>query len=93
MPAYLIATVKVTDDAWIPEYAAKVHDIAAKHGGKYLSRSANLTQLEGEAPNADVVALIEFPSVDAAQAFAGRSRLCAFRRGPSGRDNQLSFRD
>ena len=71
MAVYLIAQVKVTDDAWIPDYAAKVHDIAANHGGRYLSRSANLTQLEGEAPNADVVALIEFPSVEAAQAFAG----------------------
>jgi len=27
MPVYLIADVKVTDDAWIPDYAAKVHDI------------------------------------------------------------------
>lgn len=71
MAAYLIAQVKVTDDAWIPDYAAKVHDIAAKHGGKYLSRSASLTPLEGEAPDADVIALIEFPSVEAAQAFAG----------------------
>ena len=69
MAAYLIALVKVTDDAWIPDYAAKVHDLAAKHGGKYLSRSANLTNLEGAAPNADVVALIEFPDVAAAQAF------------------------
>jgi len=33
MPVFLIADVKVTDDAWIPEYASKVHDIVAKHGG------------------------------------------------------------
>lgn len=78
MPAYLIATVKVTDDAWIPEYAAKVHDIAAKHGGRYLSRSANITQLEGDAPNADVVALIEFPSVEAAQALANDPEYAPF---------------
>ena len=64
MAAYLIAQVKVTNDAWIPEYAAKVHDLAAKHGGKYLSRSANVTQLEGDAPDVDVIALIEFPSVE-----------------------------
>jgi uncharacterized protein (DUF1330 family) len=71
MTVYLIAQVKVTDDGWIPDYAAKVHDLAAKHGGKYLSRSAKITVLEGDAPGCDVVALIEFPSLEAAQAFAG----------------------
>ena len=49
MPVYLIADVKVTDDAWIPDYAANVHDIVHKHGGKYLSRSANITTIEGDA--------------------------------------------
>ena len=42
MTVFLIADVKVTDDAWIPEYATQVHDIVAKHGGKYLSRSGNI---------------------------------------------------
>jgi len=70
MPAYLIAQVKVTDDAWVPEYAAKTHEIAERHGGKYLSRSANITTLEGDAPDTSLIALVEFPSVDAAKAFA-----------------------
>jgi len=70
MSAYLIANVKVNDDSWIPEYAQKVHDIVHKHGGKYLSRSGNLTPIEGELPDVTVIALIEFPSVDAARAFA-----------------------
>ena len=48
MSVYLIADVKVTDDSWIPDYAANVHDIVRKHGGKYLSRSANITNIEGE---------------------------------------------
>ncbi len=77
MAAYLIALVKVKDDAWIPDYAAKVHDIAAKHGGRYLSRSAALTGLEG-VPPADVVALIAFPDVAAAQAFAGDPEYAPF---------------
>ncbi|TNC52014.1 DUF1330 domain-containing protein [Rubellimicrobium rubrum] len=70
MPAYLIAQVKVTDDSWIPDYAARVHDIAARHGGRYLSRSGNVRVLEGERPDVTLVALIEFPSADAAEAFA-----------------------
>ncbi len=35
MAVYLIAHVKVTDDAWLPDYAANVHDIVHKHGGTY----------------------------------------------------------
>ena len=70
MTAYLIANVKVTDDAWVPDYAAKVHDIAAKHGGKYLSRSGAIDTLEGDAPDLTLVALIEFPDKAAARAFA-----------------------
>ena len=69
MTAYLIADVKVTDDTWIPEYAAKVHDIVHKHGGKYLSRSGNITNIEGETLDTTLIALLEFPSVEAAQAF------------------------
>ncbi len=43
MTVYVIADVKVTDEAWIPDYAAHVHDIVHNHGGKYLSRSGNIT--------------------------------------------------
>ena len=47
MTAFLIADIKVTNDKWIPEYAASVHDLVHKHGGKYLSRSGNVKTLEG----------------------------------------------
>ncbi len=70
MPVYLIADVKVTDDAWIPDYAANVHDIVHKHGGKYLSRSANITNMEGEPLDTTLIALMEFPSLESAQAFS-----------------------
>ena len=69
MAVYLIADVKVTDDAWIPKYAANVHDIVKKHGGRYLSRSANITTLEGEDLDTTLIALLEFPSLEAVQAF------------------------
>ena len=70
MPVYLIANVKVTDDAWIPGYAAAVHDIAKKHGGRYLSRSGNIHTIEGDAPDTTLIALIEFPDVASVEAFA-----------------------
>ena len=70
MAVYVIADVKVTDDAWIPDYAANVHDIVHKHGGKYLSRSGNITTIEGEGLDTTLIALLSFPSMEAVQAFA-----------------------
>jgi uncharacterized protein (DUF1330 family) len=69
MPVFMIAAVKVNDDAWLPEYAANVHNIVHKHGGKYLSRSANLTAIEGPAPDATVIGIVQFPSIEAARSF------------------------
>jgi uncharacterized protein (DUF1330 family) len=70
MSVYLIADVKVTNEAWIPKYAAEVHDIVHKHGGKYLARTGNVTTIEGEGLDTSLVALLEFPSMEALQAFA-----------------------
>ena len=69
MTAFLIAIVKVTDSAWVPDYAARVHEIAAKHGGRYLSRSGNIETLEGDATDETLIALIQFPDRAAAHAF------------------------
>jgi uncharacterized protein (DUF1330 family) len=70
MTAFIIASVLVTDDKWVPEYAARVHEIAAKHGGKYLSRSGNIEVLEGNQDELSLIALIQFPNKEAAKAFA-----------------------
>lgn len=69
MPVYLIADIKITDDTWVPAYAAAVHDIVHKHGGRYLARSANVKTLEGEPLDTTVIAVLEFPSAEAAAAF------------------------
>ena len=63
MAHFLIAQVTVTDDSW------KVHEIVARHGGNYLSRSANIETLEGPESTPSLIALIEFPSKDALHAF------------------------
>ena len=69
MAVYVVATVKVNDDSWIPAYAENVHDIVHKHGGKYLSRSGNITTIEGEPSGANLIALIQFPDMESVQAF------------------------
>ncbi len=80
MTVYVIADVTVTDEGWIPDYAANVHDIVHKHGGKYLSRSGNITTVEGEPLESTLVALLEFPSMDAVQAFAGDPEYAPFAK-------------
>jgi uncharacterized protein (DUF1330 family) len=69
MTVYVIADIKVNDDSWVPEYAASVHDIIHKHGGKYLSRSGNVKTLEGEPLETTLIALLEFPNSGAVEAF------------------------
>jgi uncharacterized protein (DUF1330 family) len=70
MPVYLIADIKVTDDKWVPAYAASVHDLVHKHGGKYLARSGNVKTLEGKPLDTTLIALLEFPSAQAVKDFA-----------------------
>lgn len=70
MSVYLIADVQITDDSWVPDYAANVHNLVEKHGGRYLSRSGNIKVLEGEVPDSTLIALLEFPSMEALEAFA-----------------------
>jgi uncharacterized protein (DUF1330 family) len=70
MTAYVIADIKVKDPKWIPAYAASVHDLVHKHGGRYLSRSGNVKTLEGKPLDTTLIALISFPSEAAVRAFA-----------------------
>lgn len=70
MSVYLIADIKITDDGWVPEYAANVHNLVEKHGGRYLSRSGNIDTIEGDAMDSTLIAILEFPSREALDAFA-----------------------
>jgi uncharacterized protein (DUF1330 family) len=78
MSVYILADVKVTDDSWVPGYAAAVHDIVHKHGGKYLARSGNVKTLEGSPLETTLIALLEFPTAEAATAFASDPEYAPF---------------
>lgn len=80
MAAYLIGEVTITDESWVSGYATNVHDIVAKHGGKYLSRSGNIAQMEGEPNNISLIAVVEFPTMDAAKAFVNDPDYQEFRK-------------
>jgi uncharacterized protein (DUF1330 family) len=86
MAAFLIADIKVTDDKWVPDYAASVHNIVHKHGGKYLSRSGNVRTLEGGPSDISLVAIMAFPSAKHAEAFVADPEYAPYvaaRRGGS----------
>ena len=70
MSVFLIADIKVTDDSWVPDYAANVHKLVQKHGGKYLSRSGNIETLEGMDKDSTLIAILEFPTRVALDSFA-----------------------
>jgi uncharacterized protein (DUF1330 family) len=78
MTAFLIADIKVTNDAWVPEYAASAHELVHKHGGKYLSRSGNVTTLEGKPLETSLIAIMAFPSTIEAEAFVNDPEYAPF---------------
>lgn len=78
MSVYLIADIKVTDNGWVPEYAANVHKIVEKHGGKYLSRSGNIKTMEGADKDSTLIAILEFPTQAALDSFAADPEYAPF---------------
>lgn len=94
MPAFLIADVKITDDKWVPEYAAAVHDIVHKHGGKYLARSGNIEVVEGKPLETTLIAILQFPSTEAAHAFANDPDYARFAKArQDGSDSRFQLID
>lgn len=69
MSYYSVITVTPTSDEWIPGYVGPATELVAKHGGKYLARTASHERLEGQGEDAALIVLVEWPSKEAAQAF------------------------
>jgi uncharacterized protein (DUF1330 family) len=78
MSAYLIADIKVTNDSWVPAYAASVHEFVHKHGGRYLSRSGNVKTLEGQPLETSLIAIMQFPTAQHAMAFVNDTGYAPF---------------
>ncbi|MEM6807025.1 MAG: DUF1330 domain-containing protein [Bacteroidota bacterium] len=69
MAYYSVLDVSPTSDNWIPDYLPTANKLIAKHGGKYLARTASHEQLEGDKQEAGLRILIEWSSKEGAQAF------------------------
>lgn len=68
MPAYIIATVNITQPENYQEYAKLAGPATLKHGGRFLVRGGRKTALEGDIPFQRIV-VTEFPDVEAAKRF------------------------
>lgn len=69
MMYYSILDVTPTNESWIADYLPIANRLVGKHGGKYLARTANHEQLEGDAQKAALRIIIEWPSKEDATAF------------------------
>jgi uncharacterized protein (DUF1330 family) len=68
-PAFVIVERLATtaDESVQDQYAKLARDILPKYGARYLARSQRNTLLEGEGTAPCCVAILQFPSVDAAK--------------------------
>ena len=66
MPAYVFAHVKVTDPDAMGAYSSQVMAVTESFGGRYLFVGQGAEVLEG-GPDLDGMAIIEFPSNEAAR--------------------------
>ncbi|WP_424988137.1 DUF1330 domain-containing protein [Microbulbifer sp. S227A] len=67
---YSVLEVTPTDDAWVAAYLPVADRLVAAHGGTYLARTPTHERLEGKGEDAALRIIIEWPSKDAALAFA-----------------------
>ncbi|MCI0586465.1 MAG: DUF1330 domain-containing protein [Planctomycetes bacterium] len=68
MTAYLVARMRITDAERYERYKELTPSIVASHGGRFLARGGRRVTLEGPADDRRIV-LVEFPSVEDAEAF------------------------
>ena len=69
MAYYSVLAVTPTTEDWIPDYIGPANALVAKHGGRYLARTASHERLEGEGDGAALRIILQWPSKEAAQAF------------------------
>ncbi|MEM7426024.1 MAG: DUF1330 domain-containing protein [Pseudomonadota bacterium] len=71
MAYYSVLAVTPTSEDWIPAYLPAANALVAKHGGRYLARTASHERLEGEGDEAALRIVLEWPTREAALAFMG----------------------
>lgn len=73
MAYYSVLAVTPSSEDWIPDYLPVANALVAKHGGKYLARTASHEQVEGAETPAALRIILEWPTRDAAMNFMNDS--------------------
>lgn len=71
MPAYLVATVTITDPEKFSGYAKAIAGLSEKFGGEYIVRGPITEVLEGDIAPDQRVIVSKFPSAQAARDYIG----------------------
>ena len=79
MPAYVINDMEITDPQRFEEYKRLSPPTVAAYGGRFLARGGEVTALEGGWQPRRLV-MLEFPSVDQAQAWLNSPEYAPARR-------------
>lgn len=66
---YVVGLVTVNNKDWIKDYRANNGELLEKHGGRILVRGKPAQVLEGTAPDAHAILVVEFPSMENARAW------------------------
>lgn len=69
MPAYLVATVRISDPVKFSNYAAAIAGLSEKFGGEYVVRGKVAEVLEGDVDPDERVVVSRFPDEAAARAY------------------------
>ena len=69
MPAYIVATVTITDPAPFAEYAKAIAGLSEKFGGEAVVKGPTVETLEGEDVTGQRVVVSRYPDADAARAY------------------------
>ncbi len=78
-PAYYVAEFEITDPEGMRPYSAQVESTFKPYGGHFIVRGGKIISLEGLAPQRRCV-VIEFPSVNNAQAWYNSPEYTALRK-------------
>ena len=67
--AYAIGMLTLQNKDWVKDYGPKTAEIIKRHGGRYLISGSPPEALEGAAYPANVLVVVEFPSLEKAEAW------------------------
>lgn len=69
MNYYSVLEVTPTNDTWVADYIEPANRLVAQYGGKYLARTSNHQQMEGDVQVPALRIIIQWPSRQAALDF------------------------